>query len=232
MRAGKMFILETSERIGQVAVARGTELLAVRRLEQARRHNRDLAPALRDLCAAQGWRVREIDAVIVSRGPGSYTGLRVGVMSAKALAYATGCALLAIDTFHAIAAQAPAGVQQLDVITDAQQGHVYIQSFRRAGDALRPEADLCIQPLGDWLARRPAAAWVSGPGLDAYADRLPAGTPVVGQEQWYPRAESLLRLGWERYERGERDDVWTVEPLYMRPSAAEEKWRERSSEEH
>jgi tRNA threonylcarbamoyladenosine biosynthesis protein TsaB len=229
MLAGKMFIVETSERIGQVALGRGAELLAVRRLEQARRHNRDLAPALRDLCAAQGWRVRDLDGVIVSRGPGSYTGLRVGVMSAKALAYATGGALLAVDTFHAIAAQAPPAVDRLDVIADAQQGHVYVQGFRRAGDALRPESHLRIQPLADWLAQRPAAAWVSGPGLGVYADRLPVGTPVVERDLWHPRAESLLRLGWERYASGERDDLWTLEPLYLRPSAAEEQWRGRTS---
>jgi tRNA threonylcarbamoyladenosine biosynthesis protein TsaB len=223
-----MFIVETSERVGQVAVALGGRLLEVRRLEQARRHNRDLAPALRDLCAAQGWRVREIDAVIVSRGPGSYTGLRVGVMSAKALAYATGCALLAVETFHIVAAQAPAVVDRLDVIADAQQGHVYVQAFRRDGDAMRPDSELAVVPLGDWLARRPAGAWVSGPGLGVYADRLPPEIPVVAQELWVPQAESLFRLGWERYVRGERDDVWALEPLYLRPSAAEAQWRKRS----
>jgi tRNA threonylcarbamoyladenosine biosynthesis protein TsaB len=226
----KILILETSERVGQVAVALNDRLLALRRLEQARRHNRDLAPAVRDLCAEQGWRARDLGAVLVSRGPGSYTGLRVGVMSAKALAYATGCALLAVETFHAVAAQATAAVDRLDVIADAQQGHVYVQHFLRDDRTLRPESPLRIQPLGDWLAQRPADAWVSGPGLAVYSDRLPAGTPVVEKDLWYPSAESLLRLGWERYIRGERDDFWSLEPLYLRPSAAEEKWRERPRE--
>jgi tRNA threonylcarbamoyladenosine biosynthesis protein TsaB len=224
----KILILETSERVGQVAVALNDRLLGLRRLEQARRHNRDLAPAVHDLCAEQGWRVRDLGAVIVSRGPGSYTGLRVGVMSAKALAYATGCALLAVETFHAVAAQAPLAVDRLDVLADAQQGHVYVQSFLRGGEALRPAAPLRIQPLGDWLAQRATDTWASGPGLVVYADRLPAGTPVVEKELWYPQAVSVMRLGWERYVRGERDDFWSLEPLYLRPSAAEEKWQTRS----
>ena len=76
-------------------------------LDESRRHARDLAPAVRDLLAEQGWPARSLEAVIVSRGPGSYTGLRVGIMSAKTLAYATGCALLAVDTFAVIARQAP-----------------------------------------------------------------------------------------------------------------------------
>src|SRR5207253_4227955 len=90
----RVLILETSVRTGQVALAHGEELLGVLRLDEARRHARDLAPALAELLAQQGWKARELDAVFVSRGPGSYTGLRVGIMSAKTLSYATGCALL------------------------------------------------------------------------------------------------------------------------------------------
>src|SRR5205085_7377236 len=104
----RVLVLETSGRSGQVALAHGDDLLAVRSLDETRRHARDLAPAVKDLLTQQGWQVRDLDAVFVSRGPGSYTGLRVGIMSAKALAYATGCALLGIDTFAAIARQAPA----------------------------------------------------------------------------------------------------------------------------
>ena len=103
----RLLLIETSGRSGQVALAEGNALLAVRRLDEARHQARDLAPAVADLLAAIGWKPRDIAAIVVSRGPGSYTGLRVGIMSAKTFAYAAGCALLAIDTFAVIAAQAP-----------------------------------------------------------------------------------------------------------------------------
>src|SRR5258705_7888960 len=112
----RFLILETSGRVGHVALAHGEHVRGVRRLEEARRHARDLAPAVRDLFAEAGWNARQLAAVIVSRGPGSYTGLRVGIMSAKTVAYATGCRLLAIDTFAAIAQQAPAEAGQIDVL--------------------------------------------------------------------------------------------------------------------
>src|SRR5438309_3966029 len=112
----RVIILETSGRGGQVALAHGGALLALRRLDEARRHARDLVPALHDLLLGQRWRPRDVQAVIVSRGPGSYTGLRVGIMSAKTFAYATGGAILAVDTFAAIALQAPVEVARLDVI--------------------------------------------------------------------------------------------------------------------
>jgi tRNA threonylcarbamoyl adenosine modification protein YeaZ len=79
-----LLILETSGRVASVALAEGGRLLGTRRLDEARRHARDLAPAVAGLLAGQGRRPRDVHAVLVGRGPGSYTGLRVGVMSAKA----------------------------------------------------------------------------------------------------------------------------------------------------
>src|SRR5262245_20889227 len=147
----RLLLLETSGRVGQVALAHGESLLGLRRLDETRRHARDLAPAVRDLLAEHGWRPRDLHAVVVSRGPGSYTGLRVGVMSAKALAYATGCTLLAPDTFAAIAVQTPAAAQRLDVLADAQQDRVYVQRFRRSGEGVwAPETALAIQTVTQW----------------------------------------------------------------------------------
>jgi len=221
----RIVILETSGRRGQVALARGDQLLAVRQLDEARRHARDLAPTLARLLAEQGWRAREIDAVFVSHGPGSYTGLRVGIMSAKTLAYATSCVLLAIDTFAAVGHQAPPEADRLDVVADAQQGKIYVQSFVRDAGEWKSTTALSIQRFEDWLNRRPSSAWVSGPGLNTYRSCLPEGIPVVEDSESEPRAESLLALGLRRYRSAERDDPWSLEPIYLRPSAAEEQWR-------
>jgi tRNA threonylcarbamoyladenosine biosynthesis protein TsaB len=220
----RLLILETSGRVGQVALAEGASLLAARRLDEARRQARDLAPAVADLLAGAGWKPRDVSAVVVSRGPGSYTGLRVGVMSAKTFAYAAGCALLAIDTFAAITAQAPTEANPLDVIADAQQQKVYVQRF----DGAAPASPLRIRSAAEWLAESPAP-WVSGPGLRLHRDRLPPDVRAVEESLWDPRPESLLALALRRWAAGERDDPFAVEPLYLRPSSAEEQWRARSS---
>src|SRR5262249_5318634 len=129
MAVPRSLLLETSQQPGFVALGEGANLLEVRRLDEARRHARDLAPAVAELLAHERWKPRDMDGVLVSRGPGSYTGLRVGVMSAKTFAYATGCALVALETFAVIASQAPAEIKQLTVLADAQQDKVYIQNF-------------------------------------------------------------------------------------------------------
>lgn len=221
-----MLIIETSSRSGQVALAEGPTLVQLRSLDETRRHAADLAPAVAGLLAAQSWKPRDLAAVIVSRGPGSYTGLRVGIISAKTLAYAIGCKLLAIDTFGAIALQAPMEATTLDVIADAQQDKIYVQRYEPdPGGGRWFASSLAIQPFAEWLDHLGAGVWVSGPGLSKLRDRLPSAVHVVPPEQWNPRAESLLRLGLERFQAGASDDIWLVEPLYLRPSSAEEKWQ-------
>ena len=101
--APHFLLLETSGRVGTVAVATEDTLLAQVSLDQAQRHARDLVPAIAQLLKGQGWTARDLAGIFVSRGPGSYTGLRVGLMSAKTLAYAIGCRLILVDTFAAIA---------------------------------------------------------------------------------------------------------------------------------
>ena len=83
---------------------------------------------------------------------------------------------------------------------------------------------LTIVPLDTWLPTALAAnATVSGPGLETFGARL-ATLTLAPKEAWLPTPTSLLRLGLERLRRGERDEPFAVEPLYLRASSAEEKW--------
>ncbi len=225
----RLLILETSGKTGRVALAEGSRLGDVRTLDEARRHARDLAPTISELCTARGWKVRELDAVLVSLGPGSYTGLRVGIMSAKALAYAAGCVVLGLETFAAIVRQAPADATDVDVLADAQQQNVYVQRWSRA-DGRWTSQPLRICPANEWLAGLPAGVWVSGPGLAPVEARIPATNPRAAAELRDPGPAALLELGLERWHRGEADDPWTLGPHYLRPSNAEENWDRRRAD--
>ncbi len=223
MTATRLLLIETSSPAGFVALAGNDRLLEVRRLDEPRRQARDLAPAVGELLRDHGWQPADVSAVVISRGPGSYTGLRVGVMSAKAFAYATGCALVTLETFAVIAAQAPPEARRLAVLADAQQDKVYVQEF----EGLTATGPLTVQPLSVWAAAQLAPVWVSGPGLKKWAGQLPSHLRPVEPALWDPQPASVLRLGLERFRAGQRDDVWTAEPIYLRPSAAEEQWDSR-----
>jgi tRNA threonylcarbamoyladenosine biosynthesis protein TsaB len=216
----RFLIIDTSHRGGLVALARGETMLGTRPFAETRRQARDLAPSARVLLAEQGWHVRDLAAVFVSLGPGSYTGLRVGLMSAKTLAYATGCTLLGVDTFAACAHQVPKEDWPVDVIADAQQEKLYARRFYSDDSGT-----LEIKTVTAWLETLPPNCWVTGPGLELYGNRLPVGIQQAPPETRLPSPQSILALGLERLVRGERDDPFALEPIYLRPSAAEEKLR-------
>jgi tRNA threonylcarbamoyladenosine biosynthesis protein TsaB len=222
----KLLLIETSGKVGQVGLAEGNRLLTGAELSLQHKHNRDLAPAIKTLLDNAGWTARELGAVIVSLGPGSYTGLRVGLMSAKTLAYATGCGLIAVETFACLARQAGSVAGRLDVVDDAQRGNVYCQSFTRQGltEDWRSASELAVAPYAEWLAHRDPSAWATGPGLHiqpAWQHDLPKKLPT---EAWLPRLSSLLEEGLKNGKGMSTSQTQALEPLYLRPSSAEEKW--------
>ena len=163
----KFLLLETSGVVGRVGLGLGSRILTQQALDLNHRHNRDLAPVAASLLHGAGWRARDLQAVIVSRGPGSYTGLRVGIMSAKTLAYATGCELVAVETFACLARQAPPEVKSLTVVADAQQGNIYTQVFERKGPtgAWQATSELSVEALSVWLGAATRIDLGHGPGL-------------------------------------------------------------------
>jgi tRNA threonylcarbamoyladenosine biosynthesis protein TsaB len=220
----RTLIIDTSGRVGQVGVAAGDCVVAVRRLEESRRHARDLTSAVAAVLGARGWRARDVTAVIVGTGPGSFTGLRVGLTSAKALAYAVGCPLYGVPTFQGIIRQLPAEATRTVALADALQGKVYVEEFARTSDAGRWESvrPLAIRSFAEWRSEMGPGIWVTGPGAALYGGELEGAFPLAAAEDREPRAEGLLRSALEEPGRW-RCDPALVEPIYLRGSSAEEK---------
>jgi tRNA threonylcarbamoyladenosine biosynthesis protein TsaB len=220
--------LETSETAGSVAAAVDDNLLAEIDLEPHERSAQWLAPTIRSLLSRINWQPRDVRLVAVTAGPGSFTGLRVGVATAKVFAYAVGAELLGVSTLETIAAAAPAEIARLAVGIDAQRGDVVAQAFQRsASGELEPLDDARLLPLADWLAGLPQGFAVSGPVLKKWTEPFPPGIEVLAAEIWHPKAAQVARLALRHYLAGRRDDPWRLLPVYSRPSAAEEKWAKR-----
>jgi tRNA threonylcarbamoyladenosine biosynthesis protein TsaB len=221
--------IETSGPVGSVALCRGTECLSEVCLEEApRRHAQTLVSQIGALLSQAGHTVRDLGAIAVSVGPGSFTGLRVGVVCAKTVAYATGCRLAAVDTLRTIAANSPAEVDRVHVIADALRGDAYVATYRLSGGIWNAEHPPTIAAARQWLAERTPGEVISGPGLGSYAQFVPRHCRQLPAETWTPRAQLIARLGGEQLERGDTADCATLVPFYLRRSAAEE--RKSSSE--
>lgn len=219
----RILALETSTLDASVAALEGERLLGQTLLDRTRRTAQCFAPAIQHQLHSAGWRPQDVQLVAVTQGPGSFTGLRVGVTAAKTLAYAVGAEVFAVNTLHVIARQAPAELPRISAVLDAQRQQLFVADFRREGDRLVEAAETRIDDIAKWLAGLSPGTAVTGPGLATLRDRLPAGIAVVDPACWTPRAATVGRAAYLEHQSGNRHDLWTLNPVYYRSSAAEEK---------
>jgi len=226
--------LETSSQAGSVALFSGQvagvvvsdSVLSQRVLSAERRSAQSLAPAIAQVLAEAGKRAADVGLVAVTIGPGSFTGLRVGVTTAKTFAYAIGCECLGVDTLEVIAAQVPLGTHsngELHAVLDAQRKELFLARFRWDGSVPIRLEENRIVPADQWLSGLAPGTTVTGPGIKRLLDRLPAGVVAASELHRDPQAATVGRLAWREYQSGRRDDLWKLAPKYLRPSAAEEK---------
>lgn len=226
----RILAIETTGRSGSIAVLEGSGATA-QRLGETRltggRTAQILAPAMQTLLSNMGWPASSVELVGVAVGPGSFTGLRIGVTTAKTFAYAVGAQVIGVDTMDALAAQAPPAAALLWTIVDAQRQELFVARFSTtAGQAQQREATRIIAQEV-WLSQLRPGDRVVGPPLARLMERLPEGVVVLPESDWHPSAAAVGQAAWQRFQRGERDDIWTLAPKYLRLSAAEEKQTRR-----
>jgi tRNA threonylcarbamoyladenosine biosynthesis protein TsaB len=223
----RILALETTGLSGSVAALTGGTVIAQSDLAAGKRSAQSLAPGIADLFKQVGWKPTDVQLIAVTVGPGSFTGLRVGVTTAKTLAYATGAAVLGVDTLAVIAAQSPAEVDQVWATFDAQRSELFVAQLQRteAGNPLawQSAGPPKIVDGATWIAERAAGETISGPGLSRWRDKIRAGVNVVPEANWQPQATTVGQLAWQQYQAGQRQDLWGLSPVYLRASAAEEK---------
>ncbi len=224
-----LLAVETSGVHGGIALLDGADTAALVEevhLEEGLRHARDLLVAIKGACERAGWQPRAIDAVAVSIGPGSFTGLRIAVTLAKFVAWDTGAAIVAVPSLRALAENAPADCERMACIRDAKRGGLYASVFERRDDGLDETfGPALIQP--DDLARRlDRPAFIVGRGIPKAAEAL-AAFDLAPEALWDVRPATVARLGYAMCERGEFADPLRLEPVYVRRPEAEEIWHRR-----
>jgi tRNA threonylcarbamoyladenosine biosynthesis protein TsaB len=217
--------LETSGQIGSVALLRGDALIGERKIgDSGRRHARTLISELDELLKTHGVAPKSVDHVAVSIGPGSFTGLRVGIVAAKTWGYVTGAKLTAVGTFEAVAATLPVTASTAWIIDNALRGEIFVQKFQPDHGRWRATEPPRIAPLDYWLAGTTPGDVVSGPAASKWPDDATAAKLAIAPiETHRPTAAMIARCGLEKARAGEFTDPFTLIPLYIRRSAAEEK---------
>ena len=216
--------IDTSGQAGSIGLLRGDSVLEERSLSATgRRHARTLVAEVRSVLVGHGAGPRDCGLVAVSVGPGSFTGLRVGVVFAKTFGYLTGAPLAAVDTFAAIAANSPATVNRVWVLEDAQRGALFAGLYERSGDG--GFASICeteILPEQEVAARSRSDEFFTGPGVKRLSEELRLSDRCLPESYATPRGAVVAAIGRQEYEAGRSVDPFALVPHYIRRSAAEE----------
>ena len=235
--------LETASSICSTAIWGPDGCIVEASLHEPRKHAEMLAPMICELSGAADVALGDVDTIAVSAGPGSYTGLRIGVSTAKGLAMATGARLVAVPSLEALAMsalpQARAG-EYIAAAFPSRREDAYVAVFRvdDSGSDDGSGAASLTREFDDAAMSAAAAAelmtelrggdqrriWLVGEGATRVEQYLPDETiPYayrLSPSTHHPTGALVARLGWQRRKSGAFEDVFSFEPFYLKASSA------------
>lgn len=224
----RILSIDTTSPAGSVAVSLGEDLLAQEQQGVYGTHAERLLTSIEHLLTIAGWKPRDVEGVAVAIGPGSFTGLRIGIASAKAFAVALSIPIVGVSSLAALALNGRGFHGTVASLIDARRGELYLAAHRvELNGTLHAVISECVlapgsvaQRLleipGDLLLVGDGAIAAREPLLHALGDRatIASGTMVR------PQAVNLALLGQQRLKTG-GDDAATLVPNYIRQSDAE-----------
>lgn len=220
-----ILLIETGTDICSVGIARDGELLSLRESDRGRDHARQVAAFVDEALEEMGLQPEAFDAVAVGKGPGSYTGLRIGVSFAKGLCYGLSRPLIAIGSLDALTEVAredyEAGIVDVErwdeavlcPMVDARRMEVYTQCFNSRGEA-KSEVEAKVVDEESFLAERQSGHpfVIFGNGAAKCSEVLQGATLI----DVAPSARGLARLAEEAFEAGRFEDIAYFEPFYLK----------------
>ncbi|NLP42656.1 MAG: tRNA (adenosine(37)-N6)-threonylcarbamoyltransferase complex dimerization subunit type 1 TsaB [Veillonellaceae bacterium] len=224
--------LDTATLVSSVALVSEEKLIAELTIQTKKTHSEMLMPHIEKILKLAGVKKTDLTLVAVSIGPGSFTGLRIGLATAKALAYALAIPLVGVSTLEALAFNCPVPGALLSPMLDAQKGNVYqaIYKWQKQGlTEVLPPRVIGFEESVSELTQQTMPVLILGEGAVMHGTKLAGlANPVAATGNVVmPRAASVGFLAKRKFAQGLRHDVMTLEPIYIRRSEAEELWEKR-----
>jgi len=189
-------------------------------------HSSDLIPAIDKLLSKNSCTAKEIDGFCIGIGPGSFTGLRVGVTTMRALALALDKPIVGVPSIDAIAYNLFGNKNQVCVLIDAKQNKVYARTYKFINKRLEFNRKVLLLSIDELLKKIKVATIFSGDGLKVYKDKIMEelkDASFAPDPFWLPKAAIIGKLGYKRLKAGKKDNVLKLSPLYIYPKECQVK---------
>ena len=215
----KILGIDTSTPIGSIGLIDENRVVGEHTLDIVKAHSSRLMPAIDQILKWADRSVHDLDACAVGIGPGSFTGIRIGVGTVKSLCYAIKKPILGVSTLEAIAYNLRYVEGLICPFLDARQNEVYGAIFRGGKQLVRESEDLCV-PIEALLDEIDGPTTFVGDGLQRYASVVQErfGGDATFAEPIFnaPRGAGVAQLGYARFLKGQSDDYFSLTPNYVR----------------
>ncbi|MDR3110992.1 MAG: tRNA (adenosine(37)-N6)-threonylcarbamoyltransferase complex dimerization subunit type 1 TsaB [Planctomycetaceae bacterium] len=218
--------IETIDKSGSIAIFQNGELLSALDLASSERSAKTLCPAINAMLNSIGIKPHDINTIAVATGPGSFTGLRVGIVTAKMFAYAVGAEIVGVDTLETLAFGTFTMFPQTKKVAaaiDAQRGDVVAQiyEFDNKNNVPQPSSERQLIKFTDFCNTiREQKIPLASPLLIKQKEKPPADQPITAPSCWQPTAVNVGKLAMTKTEH---DNIFAIVPTYSRPPAPCEK---------
>lgn len=213
--------IETATEICSIAFTLNEQLIAECRLNVHRVHSEKLIPLIDQLSIDAQIDLNRLELVAISCGPGSFTGLRIGMAAAKGLAFALECPLVSVVTLDALALQAPVHKGRVCSIIKARPDEVYTAQYQVQGDKQFPNriTDYQILNINELKNLIPDGTTILGNGVLTFKDALMKnlGNRVIFAADHYSHLSAIATaiIGVEKYRQNPVNELMTLEPFYI-----------------
>lgn len=227
-----LLALDTATEQVSVAVGRDGAVLGAVQLAGGRRHAEQLAPAIQYLLAETGVHQDQLAAIAVGQGPGLFTGLRVGVTTAKVMAQALRIPVVAIPTLDLVAYPLRHTSRLIVAVLDARRKEVFHAGYHAVPGGVQRAWDYSVGTPAELVAELDTytgGILLAGDGVARFRNEFAEleHAETAGAEHASPSVAALIELATARMQREEFEQPWDVHPLYLRQSDAEIEWDRR-----
>jgi len=235
----KYLTIDTTTKITALSLAENGKLIGEGFLHTGKTHSERLIPMIDQLLNAADWKLEELEFIAVVRGPGSFTGIRIGIATAQGLAQVLKIPLMGITSLDTLAWAGRGRPQETVVILDARKNEYYYARYRWLDKQECIDGPKAITPetLATQLSKLNQSFFFAGdavPGAKEYLEEVLGDKAIIPLEyQYLPRGAYAAFEAWERWnhsKRGSFENNCTIEPLYIRFSEAETNYRKKHLE--
>ncbi len=222
--------IETATKKLGVSLMDGSKLLGMHEcLFSGNPHGESLAPFVEQLLLDARVSASDLDLVVVDQGPGSFTGLRIGLGFAKSLAFSLKTPVVGVSSLDVLAAAVPDSDKLICPVIDAKRGNLYTAVYVwgkspssqegdfKMGDCPQKRTEYLLCPPNELLSQLDQKAVFIGDGADIFADQLSAAGTVLTEDFWWPSSVTLNRLGQAQFKAQGAADPQTLSPIYLYP---------------